>query len=183
MVSRFDRRRFLVGLGANAACQIVLRDTAYASDDVAGAGLVAVPEPIEAPEIGLADLDGNIRRIADYRGKVVVISFWAAWCAPCRREMPSLARLNRELPPDDFAVLAVNLGDDHDRIREFLAQIDHDGLPILADEHSGLAKAWNIYGLPVSYVVDRAGQIRFGVLGAREWDSPLIRDQLLALAA
>ena len=181
MVTRVGRRELLKRSGAFAACALALPCGATASD-VAPPPLVAVAEPIEAPAIDLADIEGNMHATADYRGKVVVVSFWAAWCAPCRRELPSLARLKRNLPFDRFAILAINLGDGPDRIRDFLFRLDHEGLVIVGDERTILAKPWNVYGLPVSYAVDPAGQIRFSALGALEWDAATVRDQLCSLA-
>jgi thiol-disulfide isomerase/thioredoxin len=173
-------RRRLLRLGAAAVGQLAVLGC-LAPRSAAALPLVETPSPLDAPELDIPDLDGKRHLISDYRGKVVVVAFWAAWCPPCRKEMPSLARLSRSLPEEDFAILAVNLGDGMERIGRFLGQIDHDGLPILTDQSGGLASLWHIRGLPVSYVIDAAGQIRYAVMGSLEWDEPAVRRQILSL--
>ncbi|WP_420336654.1 TlpA family protein disulfide reductase [Roseibium sp.] len=135
-------------------------------------GLAEPPIAIRAPELNVPDLQGALHRVEDYRGKITVVSFWATWCPPCRKEMPALARLSRELDAERFAVLAVNVGDKEDKIRSFLEKIDHAGLPILMDTGSELPSKWYIHGLPVTYVLDADGQVVYGALGERVWDSP-----------
>ncbi|POF28385.1 thiol-disulfide isomerase/thioredoxin [Roseibium marinum] len=146
---------------------------AYAEeDDLRALGLSRPLIAIETPELGIADLQGDIHRLDDYRGKTVIVSFWAAWCPPCRKELPTLARLRRQLGSDDFAVLAVNAGDREDRIRAFLEGIDSDGLIVLADTKRTLSGTWFIKGLPVTYILNRSGQAVLTAIGDRIWDSP-----------
>ncbi|WP_417672028.1 TlpA family protein disulfide reductase [Roseibium sp.] len=175
---KLQRRDFLAGAGA-----MVLSGPASAGVDAdfAAVGLARPPVAIKAPTLDVPDLNGTLHRVEDYLGKVVLVSFWATWCPPCRKEMPSLARLNRAMPSDSFAVLAVNVGDKDERISDFLAQIDHEGLPVLLDRNSTLPSQWFIRGLPVSYVLDREGKVAFGAIGGREWDAPGIQDALRAL--
>jgi thiol-disulfide isomerase/thioredoxin len=175
-------RRQLLRLGAAAAGQFAILGC-LAPPPAASSPLVETTSPLDAPELDIPDLDGKRHLISDYRGKVVVVAFWAAWCPPCRKEMPSLARLIRSLPDEGFAILAVNLGDGVERIDRFLGQIDHDGLPVLTDRSGGLASLWHVRGLPVSYVIDAAGQIRYAVMGSLEWDEPAVRRQILSLHA
>ncbi|WP_205602564.1 TlpA disulfide reductase family protein [Chelativorans alearense] len=167
----------MLRLAAAAACHLAIPRPATAT------ALVPAPSPLAGPELDIPDLAGNLHRLADYQGKVLVVAFWAAWCPPCRKEMPSLARLSRSLPADRFAILAVNLGDGPERIGNFLDRVDHSGLPILTDQASKLASAWHVRGLPVSYVLDPAGQVTYAVMGSLEWDSPAVRAQLLDLGA
>jgi len=77
-----------------------------------------------APALQLEDLSGKPHRLADYRGKVVLVNFWATWCEPCRDEMPSIERLRASLDGRAFAVFAVNLGETEPRIRAFLGSYD-----------------------------------------------------------
>ena len=147
----------------------------------AGSDFVEMNIPSETLDLGIADMDGQVHALKDYRGKVLVVSFWATWCPPCRKEMPSLARLSRALPPDRFSVVAVNMGDRRDRVETFLGEIDHAGLPVLLDEKNALATQWYLRGLPVTYILDPSGDLRLGVFGARDWDNPEITDQIVAL--
>src|SRR5688572_24126408 len=93
------------------------------------------------PPLALTDLDGRTHRLSDYRGKVVLINFWATWCGPCRDEMPSIQGLKNKLAGKPFAVLAVNLDEPESRIRKFLSQMKLD-FTILLDPERRAAKAW-----------------------------------------
>lgn len=121
------------------------------------------------PALALQDLEGRPHRLADYRGRVVLINFWATWCGPCRDEMPSIQRLKYKLAGRPFTVLAVNLDEPESRIRKFLSQVKLD-FTILLDIERKAAKAWNARILPASFVVGPDGQIRYSVVGEIDWD-------------
>ncbi|HEU0289567.1 MAG TPA: TlpA disulfide reductase family protein, partial [Burkholderiales bacterium] len=108
-------------------------------------------------------------RLADYRGRVILINFWATWCGPCRDEMPSIQRLKEKLAGRPFAVLAVNLDEPESRIRNFLSQMKLD-LTVLLDPERKVAKAWNARILPASFVVGPDGRIRYSLVGEINWD-------------
>jgi thiol-disulfide isomerase/thioredoxin len=168
-------RRHLLSMaaGACASCADVLC--------AAAAPLVELPGHVQAPNFDLADLDRVIHRLSDYRGHPVLFSFWAVWCAPCRRELPSLAALRARLRDADIAILAVNLGDSPGRINSFLADHPSPGLPILLGSGS-TATSWHVQGLPVAFVVDTEGILRLGALGEVDWGDPGIERELRALA-
>lgn len=174
-----NRRYVLGGLAATAAA---ITPAFAAEADFRSLGLARPPISIDAPELGVSDLSGTVHRIADYRGRTVIVSFWATWCPPCRKEMPALARLSRELHHDQFAVLAVNVGDAEEKVRRFMEQIDHQGLPVLLDRKSELASKWFIRGLPVTYVLDGAGKVIYGAIGERVWDAPAMISGLKSLS-
>ena len=165
-----------------AALALVFAALLGAAAEASEPRLTPVPEPLAAPALDVADLDGMMHRIEDYRGRTLIVSFWATWCAPCIVEMPSLARLARTVPSDELAVVAVNVGDRRERIDEFLGRIDVEGLTILHDTANALAEPWHIVGLPVTYVVAPDGQLSLVALGAREWDDAAMIDRLRAVA-
>ncbi|GAB4576776.1 MAG: TlpA disulfide reductase family protein [Roseibium sp.] len=167
-MTTFSRRNILAG-GAALAAALPMRALA-AAPDYRRLGL-AEPAFSLDPKLGLPDLEGTLHGIGDHRGKVLLVSFWATWCPPCRKEMPSLARLGRELGPDGV-VLAVNVGDREVRVRDFLDGIDHDGLTVLMDRDKTMPGAWFLRGLPVTYVLDRSGRVALAAIGDRVWDSP-----------
>lgn len=125
----------------------------------------------EAPPLSLPDLAGEMRELGDYRGDVVLINFWAGWCPPCVREMPSMQRLEGHLGDGPFRILAVNLGEDEDTVRAFLERIDVD-FTILMDPAGRALRDWNVLAYPTSYVIDRDGKIRYALFGAIEWMEP-----------
>jgi peroxiredoxin len=134
------------------------------------------------PALELADPDGNVHRLADYRGKTVLVNFWATWCAPCRAEMPSMERLRREMEGRPFAILAVNVGEGPRLAREFAEQLAL-GFPILLDRETRVARAWRARLLPASYVIGPDGVIRYSVLGEVDWASDEVRRHLNGLTA
>jgi len=142
--------------------------------------LVELPGRVQAPDFDLPDLAGVTHRLSDYRGRAVLVSFWAVWCAPCRRELPALAVLRAKLRGTRTALLAVNLGDAPERIAAFLADHPAPGLPILLGGKA-IAHDWHVQALPVAYAVDGDGILRLGALGERDWNSPDVTRQLRAL--
>jgi len=124
-----------------------------------------------APALALTGLDRHAHNLADYRGRAVLINFWASWCPPCVREMPSMQRLSQKLAEKPFTILAVNMAEPQPEVRAFLARF-HPGFPILLDQDGAALKQWKVFVFPTSYVIDTEGRIRFGVYGEVEWDAP-----------
>ena len=132
------------------------------------------------PQLELQDLDGRTHRLEDYRGRVVLVNFWATWCEPCREEIPSMNRLRAALAGQPFAVLAVNLAESEARIRRFMEQVPLE-FPVLLDRDSAAAKAWSARLLPVTYVVGPDGRIRYLAIGAIDWEQDGVRKAILGL--
>ena len=124
-----------------------------------------------APALALSTADGSIVNLADLRGKVVLVNFWATWCEPCRDEMPSLARLQSQMAGMPFAVLTVNMGESEPKVAAFLDQFKLD-LKVLFDRDSGATKRWKVGLLPATFVIGPDGRIRYSLLGEAAWDSP-----------
>jgi thiol-disulfide isomerase/thioredoxin len=125
---------------------------------------------LAAPPLNLTDLDGHPFKLEDHAGRIVLVNFWASWCRPCVEEIPSLHRLDATLANDDFRIVTVNVGEDRERVAEFLQQVPVE-LPVLMDYDASTSKDWMIYVYPSSYLVDHQGTIRYAYLGALEWDS------------
>jgi thiol-disulfide isomerase/thioredoxin len=126
---------------------------------------------IPAPALALRDLRGEVRRLEDYRGKVVLVNFWASWCEPCLAEMPSLEDLERRLASRSFAVLAVNFAESEERIEAYLNNYGIK-LDVLLDKDMGASRRWSARILPASFVVDATGIVRYSVLGEADWTAP-----------
>ena len=122
-----------------------------------------------------------MHRLSDYRGRPVLVNFWAVWCPPCRRELAALAELRHAVVGAGIEVFAVNLGDSAERIAAFFADHPAPGLPVLLDGEKSAAVAWHVSELPVAYVVAPAGILRLGAIGERDWRAPEIERQLRAL--
>ena len=132
------------------------------------------------PPLALADLEGKQHRLADYRGKAVLVNFWATWCVPCRDEMPSIERLRASLEGRPFAVLAVNLAEPESRIRGFLEKVPVR-FTVLLDPDTKTAKAWQAKLLPATYIIGPDGAIRYRHLGELDWSKPEVREAILKL--
>jgi len=133
----------------------------------------APSEPTPAPDFTFLDADGKELSLEDFRGKIVVLNLWATWCAPCRREMPSLDRLEAALGGDDLAVVPVSQdrGESLDKIEAFYAEIGLEHLPVYRDPRAGVSRTLRAPGLPTTVVFDREGREVGRVLGHAEWDS------------
>jgi thiol-disulfide isomerase/thioredoxin len=132
------------------------------------------------PPLALKDLDGKERQLADYRGKVIVLNFWATWCAPCIEEMPSFERLAAKMADEPFALVTVNFGEKPARITPFLKKIGVD-VPVLLDTDMRASKAWVKRGLPTTFVIDADQNIRYQVLGELAWDAPEVEAKIREL--
>jgi thiol-disulfide isomerase/thioredoxin len=132
------------------------------------------------PPLALQDLDGRPHALENYRGKVVLINFWATWCGPCREEMPSINKLRASLAGQPFAVLAVNLGESEPRIRRFMEQVPLE-FTVLLDRDSTVAKAWRARVLPASFLVGPDGRVRYAVIGEYDWEQDAARKAVLGL--
>ena len=128
------------------------------------------PKPV--PELTFFDADGEEVRLADFQGEVVVLNLWATWCAPCRREMPSLDRLQGRYGGNGLEVIALSLDrGDVAKIREFFEELEISSLAIYQDPTARAGRELGAPGLPTTIVIDRTGQEVGRLLGPAEWDS------------
>jgi cytochrome c biogenesis protein CcmG/thiol:disulfide interchange protein DsbE len=112
-----------------------------------------------AHDFSLSDLDGNRVALSDFRGKPVIINFWATWCPPCRLEMPELQRAYEAYAEDDLVILAVNEAEQSEVVSSFFyEQMGYTFTPLL-DEEGQVAEAYGAIGLPASFFVDAAGEV------------------------
>jgi len=146
----------------------------------AGQALVPVPGAVPAPDFELPDTDGKTHRLSAYRGKTVIVNFWATWCPPCREEIPSMNRAWQQLRDEDVIMLAVNLGEDEDTIFVFTADYPAD-FPLLLDRDGAVVEQWPVKGLPTTYVIAPDGSIAYRAIGGRAWDDAGILEVVRAL--
>jgi thiol-disulfide isomerase/thioredoxin len=132
------------------------------------------------PPLALRDLAGKEHRLEDYRGKVVVLNFWATWCDPCREEMPAMQRLQAKLAGRPFAILAVDYGEGAPRIGEFLKKVPVR-FTVLLDRDTSAATAWKVKVLPTTLVIDAEQKIRFVAVGDIGWDTPPVEGEIVKL--
>jgi thiol-disulfide isomerase/thioredoxin len=136
------------------------------------------------PKLAGVDVHGKPFDLERLLGRVVVVNFWATWCEPCRDELPSLERLQRARAGKPFVVVTVNFGEQPERIKSFLEREFVD-LPVVLDRDKEAAGRWKAGGLPMTFIVDARGSLRYQVIGERKWDdsgSLAVVDKLLAEA-
>lgn len=124
----------------------------------------------ETPPLALKDLAGKTHKLEDYRGKVVMVQFWASWCAPCLKEMPSMMRLEKKLAGKPFAILAVNMGEAEKDVKTFLDTKIKADFTILMDPDGQSVASWKVFVAPSTFIVDSKGNIRHTLQGGAEWD-------------
>jgi peroxiredoxin len=144
-------------------------------------GIVALPEALNptgrspstevgraAPDFLLETPDGGTLRFSDLRGAPVLVNFWASWCTPCRQEMPEIVRAYDARKDDGLVVVAINLQENNDQVREFADEYGMD-FPVVIDRRGQVAEAWRIggpvEGIPSSYFIDAQGIVRARVFG------------------
>ena len=142
--------------------------------------LTPLPGQVPAPDFTLSDTEGTLHRLSDYKGKTVIINFWATWCPPCREEIPSMNRAWRALQKENVVLLAINVGEDEDTIFQFTANYPVE-FPLLMDLDSTIIGEWPVRGLPTTFVVDPQGRLAYRAIGGREWDEAELLQQLKAL--
>jgi thiol-disulfide isomerase/thioredoxin len=124
-------------------------------------------------ELSFADLERNPAPLERYRGRLLLLNFWATWCPPCIREMPSMSRLQQHFDSGDLSVVAVNVGESPEAIDSFRQRLDTPlAFELLLDESGSAFRELGIPGLPMSYLYDRDGNLLETVAGGHEWDSP-----------
>ncbi|GHG15613.1 TlpA disulfide reductase family protein [Paracoccus aerius] len=146
--------------------------------------LVPAEEPAPVSDVEFTDPKGGTHTLADYKGKVVLLNFWATWCAPCREEMPYLDALQSEMGGEDFEVVAVATGRNApDRIDKFYAETGLQNLPVLLDPRQQLARDMGVVGLPVTVLIDREGREVARLLGEADWSSEPAKTVIRQLVA
>jgi len=141
-----------------------------------------IAKPYPAHEFRLKDLDDNLVSLADLKGKTVIINFWATWCPPCRKELPSMQRTYKKYKNEKLVILGINVGENWDVIAPFLSPFNIE-FPILLDTDSSELTTWKAIGLPTSFVVDGKGMVTHRFTGGRDWDDPVFRKDLEAILA
>jgi thiol-disulfide isomerase/thioredoxin len=134
-------------------------------------GIIQVLPTFQAPQLKLADMDGNSQDLQDYRGQWVFVHFWASWCGPCRREIPAIQDFVQKMAGKDIGIMIINTAESEDTVLEFLFATAPE-LNSLLDRDGLATEAWKPRGLPATYLVDPQGVVRYQALGGRPWNTP-----------
>lgn len=134
----------------------------------------------DAPQLSLERLDGKSMRLDAFRGKVILMAFWATWCPPCRRELPSLQRLRAQANPRKLEIVPISVDPQgRNAVAGFLQRMDVNELPIYLDNRQKIAARadaeanapFTLYGMPITYVIDKRGSVVGYITGEVDWTS------------
>lgn len=170
------------GLLLVAVCGAANADQASLAPLLKPLNLVAYRSGTVTPPFNGSTLDGRQVSLADLRGKVVVVNFWASWCAECRPEMPVLEKLHRELGKQGLSVVGVNFQED----KETVGRYAHDlglSFPLVVDPKGAIGAEYGVFGLPATFLVARDGRAVAFAVGIRDWGSVPARALIRALLA
>jgi thiol-disulfide isomerase/thioredoxin len=133
-----------------------------------------------APALKLTTVSGDVVDLEAYRGRVVLVNFWATWCPPCVEEIPSLGRLQKKFSKDKLLVLSVDVGEPPARVKNFLRSVPA-GYPVMMDPDGTTVPAWSLRAFPTTFVLDTKGRIRLSYFGGLDWDTPEVVNHLRTL--
>jgi len=132
--------------------------------------LVKFKNKKQAPGFALYDMNNELIKWADYKGKVTLVNFWATWCPPCVEEVPSLNSLAARYSGQEFEVVSIDFRETPQQLREFTEQIPVD-FPVLFDLDGKVSMDWKVFSFPSSFIIDRQGYIRYSANRAIDWDT------------
>jgi len=158
-----------------ASLLLLLSVQAIAENPTKSQAEAALPKGIitvdgrEAPELVLIDINGETYDLSKSRGKWVFMHFWASWCGPCRKEMPTIQAISSEFKDSNLSIVLVNTSEDEDTVFDFLGTVAPD-MNTLLDSDGKVTERWQPRGLPSTFFVDPQGKLRYIALGGRPWD-------------
>ena len=142
--------------------------------------LQEIKDPSPAPGFTLPDLERGKVSLKDFRGKLLILNFWASWCVPCREEMPAMERLYQKYRDQGFVILGVNLKDDKKSAIAFVKELKIT-FPIAFDPAGEVGLLYGAWGLPATYLIDTKGIALARAWGPADWFSPGARELIEAL--
>jgi thiol-disulfide isomerase/thioredoxin len=130
--------------------------------------------------IELHDAYGNSYSKNDYKGQITIVNFWATWCPPCVKEIPSLNRLKKKMSDYSFELISINYAEDNKTILSFMEKVNVE-FPVLLDLDGKFAAKWNVITYPSTFIIGPNGKIKYGINAAIEWDDAEVIEQIKSL--
>jgi len=144
-------------------------------------GFYVFDPPFVFQDFRVTTMSGTSKTRASVKGKVVLLNFWATWCPPCREEIPSIESLGKLMTGSNFEIFAVNLGDDAQTVKKFVAE-QKMTFPVYLDPKNTLAKTYASQGIPTTYLIDKDGKFIAGMVGSFNYTNPELVAVLKELA-
>ncbi len=136
-----------------------------------------------APDFRLPAVNGKYLSLSDFRGKIVMVHFWATWCPPCVEELPTLAKLYGVLEGKDFEMLAVSVDEGGAEAVTAFMHRNNLNLPVLLDSDHAVSSKYGTFKFPETYILDREGVVRYKIIGPRDWQDPAALELLQNMMA
>lgn len=135
------------------------------------------------PPLMLKDLQGKTHTLDTYKGQVVLVQFWATYCGPCRKEMPTMNQMIKTLAKDGvpFKILAIDMGESEAEVRKFVDQVKPE-FTILLDESGKSINDWKVFAVPSNFIIDPQGKIRYTLFGGVDWTDAQLLAKIKGLA-
>jgi peroxiredoxin len=135
---------------------------------------------LTSPQFNLSDMQGQQHTLDQYRGDIVLVQFWATYCTPCRKEMPTMNRLIEKMQGKPFKIITINMAEPRSAVQAFLDEVPVE-FPVLLDNDGTTLGQWKVFAAPANFIVDKKGKIIFTLYGAIEWDSDEMVEKLSAM--
>lgn len=142
--------------------------------------LQAVDTKTVTPPLKLRDLAGKEHDLDQYRGQIVLVQFWATYCTPCRKEMPSMNNLMKKMGKTPFKILAVNMGETDEEVKTFVSEVKPNFSIVMDPDGQSIAD-WKVFAAPSNFIIGPDGKLRYTLFGGVEWDSDELVTKLKAI--
>ncbi len=130
-----------------------------------------------APQFAAEDMQGEKHSLEDYRGRVVLLNFWATWCSPCRREMPALIKLHERYRDKGVVLLAISVDESKAAIKAFTRKLPLP-FPVISDPEENISSLYKVFAYPTSFLIGKNGRIEEIITGERDWLAPEFTSRL-----
>jgi len=161
-------------------CQVQAQVSSEAERALRDAKISVLDKRTDPTDFTLPLLGGENVSLSSYKGKVVILNFWATWCPPCRAEMPSMETLYKNFNAQGLEILAVDIGEDSPTVQKFVRSSGYT-FPILLDSSKRISSIYGIKAIPTTYIIDREGKIIGRVIGSIKWDNKKVFTAIEAL--
>ncbi len=161
---------FTIALSIGSGLHYTESSLAESSNYAGYLGIQEYPKPAEAKDFTLKDITNKKINLKSYRGKVVMLNFWATWCNPCRMEMPSMEKVYQQFKDKGFVILSVASGDSKEDVSGFMKEYKLT-FPALLDYDYVVSDNYKIWAVPTTYFINAKGQIIGKAQGSRDWNT------------
>lgn len=171
---------FVVGFIIALGVLFFFRYPSVSEDYAHNLGIQVYSSPEKPKDFSLRDINNKLLRLSDFKGKTVMLNFWATWCGPCIKEMPSMEQLYRRFKDKGFIIISIASGENKESVTSFIEKINIT-FPALLDTDLKVTDSYNVWALPTTYFIDKKGKIIGKVYGSRDWTTPAANKYIVSI--